>query len=185
VTVLSHTLTATWSVYQNRCFQSPGPTLQRRHLALLKSRPGAVPESTHLDQGQPGLCPHAYIESIIRFFAWIRDHPIVDVTYETVAGKRFIKGSTMATATCARDPTALLVWPGRKQFNAQSVRRAHKRSVDESRGAKGIAEVICEVSSDAKSRGCCGTTRSSAGVESSDSPARHALNDSLNHCLVL
>jgi len=35
-----------WSVYQNHCFQPLGPTLQRRDLALLKSRPGAVTEST-------------------------------------------------------------------------------------------------------------------------------------------
>jgi hypothetical protein len=34
------------SVYENHCFQSLVPTLQRSHLALLKSRPDAVTEST-------------------------------------------------------------------------------------------------------------------------------------------
>jgi hypothetical protein len=34
------------SLYQNHCFLPLGLTLQRRHLAGLKSRPGAVPEST-------------------------------------------------------------------------------------------------------------------------------------------
>jgi hypothetical protein len=36
----------TWLVYQNHCFQWLGPMLQRRHLAVLKSRPSTVPQST-------------------------------------------------------------------------------------------------------------------------------------------